>query len=259
MITGTDTGVGKTVTTAAIAAALAAGGRAVGVFKPVETGVGPAERGDADFVLAVLASRQSVVSACPYRFAAPAAPLVSAAAEGAVIDPERIRAGFLALRDRYDTVLVEGAGGLLVPIGPRFNMADLALLLGLPLVVVARPGLGTINHTLLTLEAARSRGIEVLGVVLCGWRAADDLATLTNPGLLAHLGRVPLLGVLPWDSDLRTDASRPGNLRAWAAESLSPALGGRFDAEAFVAAHGLPRVLAPTATAADFLGPAAPC
>jgi dethiobiotin synthetase len=259
MITGTDTGVGKTVTTAAIACTLSAAGRSVAVFKPVETGVGPTDRGDADFVLSVLNSGQSRASACPYRFRGPAAPLVAAAAERAAVDPSRLRASFVALRAQYDIVLVEGAGGLLVPIAPDFDMANLALLLDLPLVVVARPGLGTINHTLLTLEAARSRGIEVLGVVLCGWRPADDLATLTNPGLLAHLGRVPLLGVLPWDSDLRMDASQPGNLQAWAAESLSPLLGGRFDAEAFVAAHGLQRILVQTAAAADSLGPAAPC
>src|SRR5688572_13381816 len=122
MITGTDTGVGKTVTTAAIAWAMAAEGRTVGVFKPVETGVGPSERGDADFVLAVLNSEQSSTSACLYRFLAPAAPSVAAAAEQSAIDRERIRAGFVALQDEYEVVLVEGAGGLLVPITSDFNM-----------------------------------------------------------------------------------------------------------------------------------------
>ena len=114
-------------------------------------------------------------------------------------------------------------------------MADLAICLALPLVVVVRPGLGTLNHTLLTLEAARARGIHVLGVILSGWRQPTDLATRTNPALLCHLGRVALLGVLPWDPTLRVEHLRLGQLRRWAADAVGPALGGRFDATAFLA------------------------
>ena len=235
-ITGTDTGVGKTVATAAIGWTLAASGRRVGVLKPVQTGVGPGQPGDAEFVLAALGSDQPPGLACPYCFQAPAAPLVAAGSEHASIDVGVIRDRFERLQQPFDVVLVEGAGGLLVPLAEGYSMADLARAVDLPLVVVARPGLGTLNHTLLTLEAAAARGLEVLGVVLVGWRDPVDLATRTNPGLLCGLGQVPLLGVLPWDDALSVEELRFGRLREWAAEALAPRLGGRFDAIAFLAA-----------------------
>lgn len=236
-VTGTDTGVGKTVATAAIACALAASGRRVAVLKPAQTGVAPGEAGDADFVLAALGSSQLPQPAYVYRFAEPVAPLVAARVHGTTIDTGAILESFTWLRMSHDVVLVEGAGGLLVPLTESHNMADMAHGLGdLPLVVVARPGLGTLNHTLLTLEAARARGLAVLGVVLAGWHEPADLATRTNPGLLHELGQVPLLGVLPWDEDLSVDDLRPGRLRGWAVAGLAPSLGGRFDAAAFRAA-----------------------
>jgi dethiobiotin synthetase len=234
-VTGTDTGVGKTVATAAIACALAARGRRVGVLKPAQTGVAAHQPGDAEFVLAALGSTQPPTTACPYRFAAPAAPLVAACDERAAIDLAVIRQAYQALRQRYDVVLVEGAGGLLVPLAEGTSMADLARDLALPLVIVARPGLGTLNHTLLTLEAARARGLDVLGVILSGWRESFDLATRTNPGLLCALGHVPLLGVLPWDDAISVDHLRPGGLRTWAPGALAPVLGGSFEASSFLA------------------------
>ncbi|HLH21994.1 MAG TPA: dethiobiotin synthase [Chloroflexota bacterium] len=235
-MTGTDTGVGKTVATAAIARALAARGRRVGVLKPVQTGVAPGQPGDAAFVLAALGTDQPPQLACTYSFREPAAPLVAARAEGARLDVGVIRAHFERLRQSHDVVLVEGAGGLLVPLAEGYSMADLARGLGLPLVVVARPGLGTLNHTLLTLEAARARGLSVLGIVLAGWREPVDLATRTNPALLCELGQAALLGVLPWDEGLSVEDLRPGRLREWAPRALAPALGGHFDAAAFLAA-----------------------
>jgi dethiobiotin synthetase len=234
-ITGTDTGVGKTVATAAIGWALAASGRRVAVLKPAQTGVAADEPGDAEFVLAALGSAQPQATACLYRLRAPAAPLVAARAEGVTLDLDRIRDAFAALRASHDAVLVEGAGGLLVPLLEGLSMADLAATLGLPVVIVARPGLGTINHTLLTVEAARARGLTVLGVVLSGWPISPDLATRTNPALICALGQVPLLGVLPEDPALSVERLAPGALRAWAVDALAPPLGGRFDAAAFLA------------------------
>jgi dethiobiotin synthetase len=234
-VTGTDTGVGKTVATAAIAWALAARGQRVAVLKPAQTGVAPGEPGDAEFALAAAASGQPPGDACVYRYRAQAAPLVAARAEGDAVDPGRIVAAYERLRENYDAVLVEGAGGLLVPLADGWTMADLARVLALPVLVVARPGLGTLNHTLLTVEALRARGVELLGVVLCGWREPRDLATLTNPGLLCELGPLRLLGVLPWDPDLSTERLALGRLREWAPRALAPALGGDFDAEAFLA------------------------
>lgn len=234
-ITGTDTGVGKTVAAAAIACALAGRGRRVALLKPAQTGVIPGQAGDAEFVLAALGSAQPPASACPYRLREPAAPLVAARAEGATIDVAVIQQAYAELAARCDVVLLEGAGGLLVPLAAGYSMADLARELALPLIVVARPGLGTLNHTLLTIEAARARGLDVLGVVLSGWCEPLDLATRTNPGLLCALGAVPLLGVLPWDGAVSTDDCRVGGLREWAPGAVAPLLGGRFEAAAFLA------------------------
>jgi dethiobiotin synthetase len=138
------------------------------------------------------------------------------------------------LRAAYDVVLVEGAGGLLVPVAEGQSMADLAGALHLPLVIVARPGLGTINHTLLTLEAARERGLDVLGVVLSSWAPTDDLATRTNPAIISELGRVSLLGVLPRDDALSVERLEPGGLASWAPAAVGPLFGGSFDADAFL-------------------------
>jgi dethiobiotin synthetase len=234
-VTGTDTGVGKTVATAAIAWTMAAGGERVGVLKTAQTGVAPGEPGDAEFVLAAAGSGQVPADACAYRYRAPAAPLVAARAECTALDLAHIVAAYERLRDQYEVVLVEGAGGLLVPLADGWNMADLARALALPVLVVARPGLGTLNHTLLTVEALRSRGLELLGVVLCGWREPCDVATRTNPGLLCELGELRLLGVLPWDPELSVERLALGHLREWAPRALAPELGGDFDADAFLA------------------------
>jgi dethiobiotin synthetase len=235
-VTGTDTGVGKTVATAAIARVQAAAGRRVAVLKAAQTGVAAGEPGDADFVLAALGAEQPAALACPQRYTAPAAPLVAAWAEGARVEIGPIAEAYAALARAYELVLVEGAGGLLVPLAAGWSMADLARYLRLPLVVVARPTLGTLNHTLLTLEAARARGLVVLGLVLAGWQDTDDVATLTNPALLVALGRVPLLGVLPWDSALSTERGQLGGLGTWCRAALAPPLGGQFDPAAFLAA-----------------------
>src|SRR5262249_44175245 len=201
---------------------------------PAQTGLPADGAGDAEFALAAMRSGQLVADAYGYRFLAPAAPVVAARAEGAAIHVGHLRGRFDWLRKRYDCVLVAGAGGLLVPLAPDRSMADLASALDLPLVIVARPGLGTLNHTLLTLEAARARGLPLAGVVLAGWREPADLATRTNPALLTELGAVPLLGVLPWDDGLSVEHGRTGALPEWAASALVPTLGGTFDAAAFL-------------------------
>src|SRR5581483_5566903 len=134
-VTGTDTGVGKTVATAAIACALAAASRRVAVLKPAQTGVEPGQPGDAEFVLAALGSAQAPGSACVYRLRAPAAPLVAAQAEGVVLDLGRIHDAYATLRESHDVVLLEGAGGLLVPLAEGASMADLAAALHLAVVV----------------------------------------------------------------------------------------------------------------------------
>jgi len=165
-VTGTDTGVGKTVVTCALARGLRAAGVDVGVMKPVETGVPAAGPEDARALRDAGGVEDPIELICPLRFGLPAAPLVAARAEGREPSLAAIREAFAALAKRHALMLVEGAGGLLVPFDERTDMADLARALDLPVLIVARTALGTINHTRLTLEAADARGLDVLGVVL---------------------------------------------------------------------------------------------
>jgi dethiobiotin synthetase len=169
-VSGTDTGCGKTRVGCALARGLRAAGRRVRVLKPVETGC--AERGgalvpsDALALAAAAGDDSPLEQLCPYRLRLAAAPEVAARAEGVELDRQRISAALARARAGADCVLVEGAGGLLVPLGPDLDMAGLARRLGLPLLIVARARLGTLNHTLLTLEAAAARGLRVLGVAI---------------------------------------------------------------------------------------------
>jgi dethiobiotin synthetase len=165
-VTGTDTGVGKTVIACGLARGLRQRGIDVGVMKPCETGVGPAGPLDALALRAAAGVNDPIEVICPHFFALPAAPSVAAQVEGRVVDLERIRVASKALDARHEFLLVEGAGGWLVPITPEFAMADLAAELGFPVLVVARASLGTINHTLLTVEAIERRGIPLAGVVV---------------------------------------------------------------------------------------------
>ena len=146
---------------------------------------------------------------CPYSFAAPLAPLVASQLEGRPIEADVVLESVAELARRHDVLVVEGAGGLLVPVGEDWTIADLAGWLGLPLVLVARAGLGTVNHTLLTLEAARARGLEVAAVVLNGRSAETDTSADTNPELIERFGGVAVCSV-PWlDGRLRARARRP--------------------------------------------------
>jgi dethiobiotin synthetase len=189
-VTGTDTGVGKTLVACALARSLRAGGVDVGVMKPVETGVGPEGPTDALALRAAAGSGDPIEDVCPAPFALPAAPAVAAQAEGRSVDLRRIHAAAMRLRARHDFLLVEGAGGLLVPLTAAASMADLAAELGFPLLVVARASLGTINHTLLTLEVAERRGLAIAGVVVSHATGALPAADATNlEALREALGR----------------------------------------------------------------------
>ena len=180
-VTGTDTGVGKTVVACAVIRGLRERGIDAAGMKAVETGVGEGGPLDAIALQAAAGGSDPLDLVCPQRFALPAAPSVAAAAAGAAVDLESIRAAFAALAARRELVVVEGAGGLLVPITAATCMADLARDLSLPLLVVARARLGTINHTLLTLEVARGRGLAVAGVVVS--RGADPISPADEQNL----------------------------------------------------------------------------
>jgi dethiobiotin synthetase len=196
-VTGTDTGVGKTVVACALVRGLRARGLDVGAMKPVETGVGPAGPEDALRLRAAAGGADVLDDVCPQRFALAAAPSVAAAAEGRAVEMWAIRRAFERLAARHDWVVAEGAGGLLVPLAEKLCMADLARELGLPLLVVARGSLGTINHTLLTLEAAVARGLSVAGVVISHPTGPLSPADASNLEALRRALRGALVGEIP--------------------------------------------------------------
>ncbi|WP_298435328.1 dethiobiotin synthase [Geobacter sp.] len=199
-ITGTDTGVGKSVVSAALARLLHRRGVNVGVMKPVTSGC--IERDGAlvseDAELLAWAAGGSLDDDCaPYRLRTPIAPSVAAAREGVKIDFTRIREAYERLAQRHDFVIVEGAGGLMVPLSGGMLVADLVTALKLPLLVVARPNLGTINHTVLTCFAAKQLGIDVRGVIVNSYPDPPDMAEEYAPHLIDSLSGAPLLGVFP--------------------------------------------------------------
>lgn len=211
LITGTDTGVGKTYVACGLAALLSATGKKVGVMKPVETGCETKEGQlcpeDALRLRRFSGSTLPLERLCPYRFAPPLAPAVAADMAGVKIDKRQILACYEQIQARHDVTLVEGAGGLLVPLADGYTFADLARDLGVPLLVVVGSKLGTINHALLTLHCAKSMGLPVRGYILNHPTPTPDLAAGTNRRALARSADVPCLGSLPF-SPLSGDESR---------------------------------------------------
>lgn len=216
-VTGTDTGVGKTAVAGGLAGALRRRGMDAGVMKPVQTGVTRAERaaggGDGGFLLRAAGLSDPPDLVTPVCLEAPLAPSVAAEIEGTAVSFGMIDEAFWRLRGRHEFLVVEGAGGLAVPVTGRVLMADLALRFRLPVLVVARPGLGTINHTVLTVEFARARGLTVAGVVINGFPVGrDGVAERTNPVVIADLADVPVLGTIPHDPAVDVTGGRPGGL-----------------------------------------------
>ena len=196
-ITGTDTGVGKTVVACALLRALRARGVDAAGMKPIETGMGPAGPRDAMALRAAAGGADALEIVCPQQFALAAAPTAAAAAEGRRVELEQVRSAFAALAARHPCLVVEGAGGLLAPAAEGASMADLAAELGLPLLLVARASLGTINHTRLTLEAAAARGLALAGVVISHGAAPLPAADRENlAALRSELGAL-LVGEIP--------------------------------------------------------------
>jgi dethiobiotin synthetase len=228
VVSGTGTGVGKTVVTAALAALAAARGSAVAVVKPAQTGVGPGEPGDLDEVrrLAGITDLHEYV-----RFPDPLSPAAAARRTGQPpVDLRESAARIRGLAAVRRLVLVEGAGGLLV----RYDedgttIADLARWAEAEVLVVASPELGTLNHTALTLEALANRGLTLAGVVLGWWPPDPDLACRANLRDLETLAARPLAGALPE----RAADLHPADFLAAAQAGLGPSLGGRFDAADF--------------------------
>lgn len=228
VVTGTGTGVGKTVVTAAVAALGRARGASCAVVKPAQTGVNVDEPGDLDEVRRLSGVEDTVELA---RYPDPLSPAAAARRSG--LRPVDLAGVVSAVLDRArqcDLVLVEGAGGLLVRYDDDgLTLAEIARALRAPVLVVAAAGLGTLNSTALTLEALAGRGIELAGVVIGSWPAEPDLAARCNLRDLETLAARPLLGAVPEGAG----RLRPEAFLGVARTSLGPQLGGRFDPPAF--------------------------
>ncbi|MGH2993236.1 MAG: dethiobiotin synthase [Solirubrobacterales bacterium] len=217
-VTGTGTGVGKSVVAAAICASLAARGKRVAALKPAVTGLDetPGEwPPDHELLAAAASAGQSPDQVAPYRLGPPASPHLAAELAGARIEPAILLAAARDAAERADALVVEGVGGLMVPLTSGYLVRDLAIDLGLPIVVAARTGLGTINHTLLTLEAARTAGLRVAGVVMTPWPAEPNPIERSNRDTLEQLGVVTVSGLAPTRPDALAEAGSELPLDEW--------------------------------------------
>jgi dethiobiotin synthetase len=226
VVTGTSTGVGKTVVTAAVAALARERGAEVAVVKPAQTGVAAGEPGDLAEVARLAPGIHPVEHA---RYPDPLSPEAAARRAGApALRMDTVAADVVALAATHELVLVEGAGGLLVRFADDgWTLADLARALHAPVLVVTTASLGTLNHTALTLEVLAGRGVRLAGVVIGSWPRTPDLAACTNVVDLERVSGRPLGGALPEGAPMRVD------FRIAARHWLAPAYGGVFDAADF--------------------------
>ncbi len=214
LVTGTDTGVGKTVVAGGLALGFRALGLRPGVFKPAESGVEDGPR-DGLFLKQCGEPGESISEIVPFILGEPLAPGVAAEREGVVIDLQAIKEGLKVMRMKYPVTLVEGAGGLLVPLVGSFTYGDLARFLDLPLLVVVRPSLGAINHTLLTIRVARAMGLKVLGAVVSGYPSDPSVAEETNPQVIEALGNVEMLALIPALAGVDTERGEMGEMDSY--------------------------------------------
>jgi dethiobiotin synthetase len=213
-VTGTDTGVGKSVVAAAICAAIAARGERVAAFKPAVSGLDdePGEFGyDHELLASVASAGQTPEDVAPWRFGPSVSPHHAAELAGERIEPAEL----VAAARTHELLVCEGVGGLLVPITPGYLVRDLAIDLELPVVVAARSGLGTINHTLLTVEAARTAGLRVAGVVMTPWPDDPTDMERSNRATVERLADVSVSGLPPTTPDRLAEAGAGLALEAW--------------------------------------------
>jgi dethiobiotin synthetase len=221
-VTGTDTAAGKTVVSAALVAALRSRGVAVRALKPVITGLDepPGSSWPHDHEVLARAGGCSAEDVSLVQYGPPVSPHLAAELSGRPLDPDRLVRDILARVREDELLVVEGAGGLLVPLSGSYDMRALAADLGLRVVVAARPGLGTINHTLLTVAAARSAGLDVAGVVMTPWPSAPSVMEHSNRQTIAELGQIEV-ATLPLidgpDPGLLAAAGRALPLARWTA------------------------------------------
>ncbi len=221
-ITGTDTGVGKTLIAGAIAKILVDGGHKVGVFKPVATGCKSHWEGlvsrDSEFLAYCANSDLKLPTINPVAYVTAAAPIVSAAEERRPIDFKKIASAYNEICQNCDVVIVEGIGGIRVPLTDEFDLRDLAVEFGLPVVIVSRPHLGTINHTLLTIDSGRAVNLKIEGVVINGYDSSQTtIAEETARQVISQCGDVTILGDVPFDETADVEELKLG-------EDIVPAL-----------------------------------
>lgn len=223
-ITGTDTGVGKTLIAAIIAMFLKDKGVDVGVMKPFETGAksygGEMLLEDASALKAAAGVDDPLELICPYCFETPASPAEAARVEGKRIDLKKVKEALEELSKRHDLLIIEGAGGLLVPITERMTFSDLIKELGLEVILIARNCLGTINHTLLSLYHCKREGIKVLGYILNKVNSKRDGTEDTNHMWIGAFTDIPLLGKVPYLGDAKSYFQTKDLLLPFVSDSL---------------------------------------
>jgi dethiobiotin synthetase len=216
-VTGTDTGVGKTLIAGAIAKILLQKGKNTGVFKPIATGCKRTQQGlvseDARFLAHCADSEFGLDIINPIKFEKPAAPFSCEKAENRKVDFVKIAVAYNHICSKSDFVIVEGIGGIRVPITDGLDVLTLAKAFNLPVVIVARPNLGTINHTLLTIDAVRSAHLPLAGVIISGYdESKTDFAQQTCPAAIAETGKTQILAVVPFDRQTQIEKGIIGDI-----------------------------------------------
>lgn len=211
-VTGTDTDIGKTVVTAGLAAVMQSLGYKAGVYKPFQSG---AEEKNGFLISPDLSYVKKldfyVETLCTYLLKAPTAPSIAAEIDNVNINLSTVQREFQTLKQSCEVVLVEGAGGLMVPVKKDKLMLDVAKMLDIPIIIVARPDLGTINHTLLTINQAKASGLDIAGVIINRYpQGTDDIAIKTAPRLIEEYSDVNILGIIPEIPDFEN--IKPGAL-----------------------------------------------
>ncbi len=214
-ITGTDTGVGKTLIAGAVAEILIEQGAKVGVFKPIATGCRRTWDGlisyDTEFLAHCANSELPLSTITPVSYPTPAAPIVSAVCDGPPIDFDKIAAAYKQICQSCDIVIVEGIGGVRVPLTAEFDLLDLAVEFALPVVIVARPNLGTINHTLMTIDCIRAAKLKIAGIIINGFNATEStVAEETAAEVIARCSGVNILAEVPFDEAVNIEEPNLG-------------------------------------------------
>lgn len=197
-VTGTDTGVGKTIISCGLAAVFKEKKIDVGVYKPFLSGISREHpESDTSLLKQMSQSSLSYEDITPFEFEKPLAPYVAGKQEGKIVGIEDVLSHWELIRRKHEYFIVEGAGGISVPLGENFLVGHLIKALQLPIVIVARPNLGTINHTFLTVQYATNIGLRIAGIVINGISDHPDLAEKTNPKIIEEFCNIPILGITP--------------------------------------------------------------